>query len=464
MDYLDWTPDDMDKVIYMMCNDTKFLGACLRKGITIDLFSSTVRQRFVKMLYDYFQKYQRSPGDDLIDVVANMITIGRGINAEDEDMYTQYFANIVEIGGLNISSEYLMDRIDFFIKVRIVNTVTNRLMKLQDTFGSNPDKPLGIISEAVDMANKTLGDSLAEAMTEDTIVDDYSDTAARFNIPLLDRAMGGGLKFGNYVLLLGFTGVGKSWLCVHLCKIAARIGNSVLYIPTELANRTAKIRLRMCMSGKTQDEINERPGEVKKIIEKSLVKKSNIFLLSEEEKMMSVESLPNVLDDIESRYGKRPRVIIFDSADDLQPPKGRYDNSRDANTAIHTYLKNFAKDNDSCVMSTVQAKAEAEKGWWLGEGMMADNINKPRKATRALSINATKGELAEDYCRLYFFKNSDGPSGSKVWVKRNLGIGQFVMDSGWYKHKEYWGVLSAAQEMNKEIYRTGFRGQTAKGK
>jgi hypothetical protein len=413
------------------------------------------------MLFGYYERYERAPDDDLLDLVAD--TLSRKPNLDGEgDLYSKYMSKMDGISRQNISPEFVLDRIDYFIKKRVALNVTNRLVKLQDRFDIDPDRPIEIMKEALSEVNLTVGETYAEAITDASAFEPVTDTATYFNIKSIDNALGGGLKFGSYVILLGYTNIGKSWLMAHLSKMAVRNGNSVLYVPIEMANKIAKLRLRMAFAGLSQVAINERINAVQAQISDSLLKGSNVFLLGDEEKGMCVTDLPLVLDDIEERYDVRPRIILLDSADDMVAPIGNYRSPLDENTALHTWLKNYAKDEDLLVATTVQSRREGENRWWLTAGTVGENIYKARRAHVGVSINASPGEIELGYYRFYLFKHTYGPVGAKAWAKRDFSIGQCVLDSGRYAHHEYWAMLKEAGFIDKETWKTGAKGKKPK--
>jgi hypothetical protein len=452
MENLDWSEDDMDKIIYLMSSDNKFLAKCRRKRVEPELFSSEVRKKFVRFIYDYFDKYNKAPVDDLVDMLADNLV---SLKEDDQFMYSEYLVKLSEIGLLDISQEFLLNRLDFFVKKRIAKNTLNKLIKLEDRFGVNPDKPLEVMREALEEVASIVGEKKAESILEDEHII-KRDIATRFNIPYLDAYFGGGIKFGSYGLIMGFTSSGKSWAIDHLIKCAARIGVSCLYLPIEMANTTAKLRLRMCLAGMSEDEVFSQYGSTREIVKRSMQRNSNIFILGEEEKGMSVVDIPSVLEDIKDTYGIEPKLILIDSLDDMRPPPGRYSSELEANSALHTWIKNFAKDTETAVINTVQSRRD-ETIWWLSAQNIGGNIKKAQRATWAISINSQEGEVKAGYFRLYLFKHTDGAVGAKVWVKRNFNIGQFVIDAEEYRHNEYIEMIKQATRIQYK-----FSGRTVK--
>jgi len=421
---LSLSTDDQDRVIYLCILDTAFLGQIMRKKIQSAHFASEVRQKVFKTISEFYVDYKKAPGADIIAEIESKIRRKR-IKAEDKEMYEEYLLNVMSIPPF--PHDLVTDRLDFFVKTRIVSNLSNSLLKLQDFFDINPDKALMMIRDAIVEADSSIGRKGVESILNDPIDNlQPSDFMTKFGIDPIDRQLGGGLKRGNYVVIQGYLGMGKSWCINHLAKMAVRFGHSPLVIPTEMSNRTARLRFRQSFTGLTGAEIFDQPEKVRQQTASSMNKGADIYLLSEEEKSMSVDELPAVIEDTESKTGKTIDLLLIDSADDFQPPHGRYANKLDANTAIHTFLKNFAKNEDKCVVTTAQVQRIGETKFWLGASNVGDNINKFRKATVGLSLNGIEMEKKRGYYRMWLFKNTDGSEGAKVWAKRDFRRGQFI--------------------------------------
>jgi len=431
---LSLSTDDQDRVIHLCILDTSFLGQVMRKKIQSTHFASEVRQKIFKTIFEFYSSYKKAPGADIVAEIESKIK-RRRIKAEDKEMYEEYLMKVMSIPPF--PQNLVKDRLDFFVKTRIVSGLSNSLLKLQDFFDIDPDKALFMIREAVAEADSSIGRKGVESILHDPINSlQPSDFVTKFGIDPIDRQLGGGLKRGNYVVIQGYLGMGKSWCVNHLAKMAVRFGHSPLVIPTEMANSTARLRFRMSFTGLTRNEVYDQPEEVRQQTASSMNKGADIYLLSEEEKSMRVDELPAVIEDTESKTGKSIDLILIDSADDLLPPIGRYSNGLESNTAIHTYLKNFAKNEDKCVVTTAQVQRIGETKFWLGASTVGDNINKFRKATVGMSINGIELEKKRWFYRIWLFKNTDGGEGAKVWVKRNFERGQFLTRYSQFSNKK----------------------------
>jgi len=431
--------DDQDRVIHLCILDTPFLGQAIRQKIKSSYFSTEIRQKIFKTVEEFYSNYDKAPGIDIVSEIGNKIKRKR-LREDDKELYEEYLLKIFSIPPF--SQDLIKDRLDFFAKTRIVSQLSNSLLKLQDHFTINPDRPIQLIREAIIEADSTTGRKGVESILYDPIESIKQERfVTKFGIDSIDNQLGGGLKRTNYAVIQAYLGMGKSWCINHLAKMAVRFGNSPLVIPTEMANKTARLRFRMSFTGMTSKEVIERGGEVKEQVARSMNQGADIFLLSEEEKSMRIDELPAVIEDTESKTGKKIDLILIDSPDDMLPPTGRYANKLEANTAIHTYLKNLAKDEDKCIVVTSQVRRDGEDKFWLGASTVADNINKLRKATIGISINGIKKEKDRGLFRLWLFKNTDGREGARVWIKRDYDRGQFVTRYAQYDKIQYKEML-----------------------
>jgi len=333
--------DDQDRVIYLCILDEKFLAQAIRKKISSPHFSTKIRQTIFKTIVEFYNLYKKPPGIDIVNEIEDKIK-KRKIKEDDKELYEEYLLKIFSIQPF--SQDLVSDRLDFFIKTRIVTNLSNSLLKLQDHFTIDPDRALKLIREANIEVDSTTGKRGVESILFDP-ANSIKDLkfVTRFGIDHIDNQLGGGLRPTNYCVIQAYLGIGKSWCINHLAKMAVRFGNSPLVIPTEMANRTARLRFRQSFTGMTAKEVIEEAGKAKKQIAKSMIMGSDIFLLSEEEKGMRVDELPAVIESTESETGKRINPILIDSPDDMLPPEGKHANKLEASTAIHTFLKNYAK-------------------------------------------------------------------------------------------------------------------------
>jgi len=439
----DISSTDQDHVIKMMLIDDDFLAKCIRKKLVPDYFSSLVRKNIVKLTMDFFFAYGKAPNDSIVELVSKFLK-GRG-KSEEQEKYDNFLVKIYMDDLSEKSEQYLLSNIGQFSEDRVIISATNSLLKLRERLDSRSGQYISLMRKAIVDIDAISGGSLIESILDDDIIDP-SPVVTKFGMDSLDSVLGGGLKAGRFVILLGFLGRGKSWAVNHLAKMATRYGVSPLYIPIEMPNRTARLRFKMSFGGLTEKEIYENPGLARSATKRSLLKKSDLFILSDKEKEMSVDDIPSVVDEIRQKHNKHIKLILIDSADDMEPPKGKkYRDKIEGSTEKYTWLKNYAKDNDICIITTVQSQRRGGEKKWLDATTISDDITKARRATVGISLNVSMEEEKLGYCRIYLFKHTDGRVGTRIWVKQDFSIGQFVVDWGKYNPLLYKEMIKQAE-------------------
>lgn len=423
----DFSNEDQDKIINLLIFDAEFLRQVVRKKIKASMFSSNVRKKLIQIIFDFYFKYNEAPEDDIETLIEACIQ-SKEIKEDEVDLFWTYIEKVVSIN--KIKKDFLLDQLDEFIKKRVVSDTTSKLIKISEQVPFKADKALEIMRDAIITTSSSIGRQPVELLSDNIEYDFSIEPLTRFNIPEFDRDVTIGA--GQLALLMGFTNMGKSWGAMHLAKMAVMMGNSVLYIPVEMSNKVARQRFKMTLSGMTVDEIKANPAQVKKMVGRSMIKKSQIMLLDEEEKGMVISDMPSILEELEDKYLYKPKVIIIDSADDLEPPQGFYKSDQAKSTAKYVWLKNFAKDNGYCIITTVQANRQSKDIYWMGSESVSDDLNKARKAVLGISINGSDKENQFGFARLFNFKNTDGKVGTKAWIQQDFSRGQFAIAGGIY--------------------------------
>jgi replicative DNA helicase len=439
---LSLSTDEQDVVIYKMIKDKDFLGNCYRRKIKPDYFAGDARQLVVGKAYDFYEKFKESPGEAILSLFDDSRKKKR-IAADKYDIVVSYIGELADTAAKaeENSNGYLVERLDEFVKRRIAFTASNDILARIGTAEYDPNIILDIMRNALDQLDECNCKMSAEDMREDELVTQTGDVVVNFGIPTLDNPLGGGLHLGQFIIIQAFTSRGKSQCIIHLAKRAVRSGNSCLVVPTEMSNRTWKLRWKSSVTALGTSELRNSPKEYQRMRKQVFMRKSSLYLLDEEEKSMSVDALGAVIDNIKQRDGREIKLLLLDSADDLRPPGRPSRDKIENSTATYTFLKNFAKDRNICVVTTSQSQRAAAKRWWAGSDNIGDDINKVRKAHVGISINARDSELQKNYARLFLFKHTDGPVGAKCWIRNDYGRGQFGYYSQEYDHTAYKEIM-----------------------
>lgn len=433
---LDFNLDEQDRIISQLIFDKEFLQKSIRKGVKPELFTSETRRILVEYIFEYWSKYKEAPIEAVIDITSNN---GFSIKLKDDDIKSMYdYLEIVtSISSSPGKIKYLFDKLTLFIDKRIIHNSITKLQKMKDCVDGSPESLSRIIHDASEkLSIRSSMDSVESLFDVDNDLLIDPQWLTRFNLPPIDSTYGGGLTSPNFIVLQGFTGRGKTWCIGHLAKIALRLGNDPICIITEMSNKKFKQRMQMAITGLTAVELRSKMGIAREIMSKSMIKGSDLKLISEAVKLdigFTIDKIESIVKDIEDQTSKEQKLILIDSPDDMEPPPGRLiTKTMDKSTAIFTWLRNYTQEKDKCVIVTCQSQRISEKLLWTTSGNIGDDLNKVRRATLGISINGFKKEVDGGYIRLLVFKNTYGPTMKACWVKTNFKYGQFI---------DSWGEL-----------------------
>lgn len=440
-------------VVKYAITDPRFVSTCYRLGVDKGLFSSDAVANIYSLALQHYQDTGACAGpDQMVQLLADAFAENRpGFKGEDFGLFTNTLLSI--INSNNISPDYLLNRLTKFTHIRIIDNLIDSLTHVREKRGWDSGRMVRMVESAITEIKSRTEEAVAESFLDEDREEGYGEVVCKTGIPNIDAQLGGGFKIGNFGVIVGYTSVGKSWSAIHLAKMTARLGYSALIIDLERPNITVRSRLKFSLTGMGPEERAQSRQRAQEIMELSLVRHSKIFLLNDEEKSMAVDRLPIILDNIENKWGVRPRMIIVDSPDDMAPPTTdsgkKSDNKIERLTSIYTYLKNFAKnsaENGVCVVATTQAQRKAEGVEWIRASNVGEDINKIRKATIGISLNQKPDEANKQLIRYYLFKNTDGPVGAKSWARTGYHLGQLFTTAEPYNAAIYREVKRLADQ------------------
>ena len=130
-------------------------------------------------------------------------------------------------------------------------------------------------------------------------------------IPTLDKWMDGGLQLGKIGVVVGETGIGKSFLLVNLAKAAYLEGNNVFYISFELGKVKLKKRFDRCFSGLYQSEISENRDIFKKTIEEKKISNTGLIMDRLSGHLTSVGDIKSRIQDLKNKFDLKLLIIDY---------------------------------------------------------------------------------------------------------------------------------------------------------
>ena len=439
-DFGDAKAVDQDKIVFALLNDGDFLKQLLRREVDPVLFTGIYRQRVVEFAYWFFERYKRPPKAAVVEILTAAGNGFRPISSEDSDGYVAYLEKLTGMEFDFSELDYLLQRMNEFLYRRTILTTSSLLTQDLTSIDRNPEGLESIIRESVFRLDRIGQTSLNLNTVLDDDFENFSRPMTRFMVEPLDRALGGGLRAPNLAVIQAYTGRGKTWAAAHLAKMSSRFGYNALVIINEMHSALFKLRLRMSVLGVPLEDITSGRVSYKECRERmarAMMMGANIYIYDDTDKMLKTSDIPNLVDSYEQEIGKPIDCIIIDSADDLQPPEITnaagtqiIRKELDRTSPTYSFLRAYTQNKMKLVVTTTQSQRRGESIMWLKSGTVGDDINKSRRATVGLSINAFDSEIAAGYIRFLLYKNTNGPADVAAWCKHGYNTGQLVKQWG----------------------------------
>ena len=240
----------------------------------------------------------------------------------------------------------------------------------------------------------------------------------------------GGLGNGDFGLIFGNPGGGKSWSLVALGGYAVRMGYNVLHYTLELGEQYVGRRYDAFFSkipvdqviknrSKIEDIIPEIPGQL--IIKEFPTGRATIS---------TIESHIRKVTDL----GTKPDLIIIDYVDLLSTKKRTADRKGEIDD-IYTSTKGLARELDVPIWSVSQVNRAGAKDDVIEGDKAAGSYDKIMITDFCLSLSRKAKDKVNGTGRFHIMKNRYGMDGLTFGVKADTSTGHFTVHD--YNAEDY---------------------------
>lgn len=246
-------------------------------------------------------------------------------------------------------------------------------------------------------------------------------------IPDLDRCLQGhGMGLGEFGVIIGPSGRGKSMLMCYLTKAAMVQQFKVLYITLQLTPQVIATRMDASFAGVSLSEFDERIEEVGKKIEKAAVRFRDTLKIKFFPAMSLTVSMLKAYVLQERRAGFDPNMLVIDYGDLMVGEGGIDTNGRYFESgSVFDELLGYGQKENIAIWTASQATRNASSKKLVTIEDVAESYKKAMAAPIVLSINRSPEEKKEEKLRLYLAKNSFGIDDVVIPIKSNFSKGQF---------------------------------------
>tara|TARA_R110000796_G_scaffold4716_2_gene18006 strand:- start:236 stop:1600 length:1365 start_codon:yes stop_codon:yes gene_type:complete len=375
-----------------------------------EYFDNQAHKWIIKEILRYYDKYHTTPSMDILKVEVKKMGNDVLQLSVKEQLREAYQASDEDL-------EYVQEEFSTFcknqqLKKALLNSVD--LLKAGDFDG---------IKHLVEQALKAGNDkNIGHEYNKD--IESRFREDARTTIPTpwskINELMQGGLGNGDFGLIFGSPGGGKSWSLVALGGYAVRMGYNVIHYTLELGEAYVGRRYDAFFSNISVDQILQHREKVEEI----LPQLPGELIIKEfptgRATMSTIEShIAKVTDS-----GTKPDLIIIDYVDLLGTRKKTADRKGEIDD-IYTSTKGLARELDIPIWSVSQVNRAGAKDDIVEGDKAAGSYDKVMITDVCISLSRKKADKVNGTGRFHIMKNRYGIDGLTFGVKADTSTGHF---------------------------------------
>jgi replicative DNA helicase len=375
-----------------------------------EYFDNQAHKWIIKEILRYYDKYHTTPSMDILKVEVKKMGNDVLQLSVKEQLREAYQASDEDL-------KYVQEEFSTFcknqqLKKALLNSVD--LLKAGDFDG---------IKHLVESALKAGNDKNVGHEYNKDIESRFREDA-RTTIPTpwdkINELLQGGLGNGDFGLIFGSPGGGKSWLLVALGGYAVRMGYNVIHYTLELGEAYVGRRYDAFFSKIPVDQILQNRDKIEDIIPQlpgELIIKE---FPTGRATMSTIESHISKVSDT----GVKPDLIIIDYVDLLGTRKKTADRKGEIDD-IYTSAKGLARELDIPIWSVSQVNRAGAKDDIVEGDKAAGSYDKVMITDVCISLSRKKADKVNGTGRFHIMKNRYGIDGLTFGVKADTSTGHF---------------------------------------
>jgi len=388
--------------------------------ISEEYFDNQAHKWIIKEILRYYDKYHTTPSMDILKVEVKKIDNEVLSLSVKEQLREAYQASEEDL-------EYVQEEFSLFcknqqLKKALLSSVD--LLKAGDFDGIKH-----LVESALKAGNdKNVGHEYNKDI--ETRFREDARTTISTPWPKINELLQGGLGNGDFGLIFGNPGGGKSWSLVALGGFAVRRGYNVIHYTLELGEAYVGRRYDAFFSQVPVDKILQNRNKIEEIIPQlpgELIIKE---FPTGRATMSTLEShIAKVTDS-----GVKPDLIIIDYVDLLATRKKTADRKGEIDD-IYTSTKGLARQLDIPIWSVSQVNRAGAKDDIVEGDKAAGSYDKIMITDVCISLSRKKADKVNGTGRFHIMKNRYGIDGLTFGVKADTSTGHFeVVD---YNPEDY---------------------------
>ena len=259
--------------------------------------------------------------------------------------------------------------------------------------------------------------------------------------PKINELLQGGLGNGDFGLIFGNPGGGKSWSLVALGAYAVKMGYNVVHYTLELSEQYVGRRYDACFNEIPVDQILKNRERV----ETSIGELPGKLVIKEfPTGRATITTIESHIDKLKA-LGIEPDMIIIDYVDLLSSKKRTSDRKGEIDD-IYVSTKGLARQLDLPVWSVSQVNRAGAKDNIIEGDKAAGSYDKIMITDFCLSLSRKKEDKVNGTGRFHVMKNRYGMDGLTFGVKADTSMGKFTVED--YNEGEFGPAEAEAPDNN----------------
>ena len=407
------------KVLSSLLTHKEFL-VNIQDILSDEYFDNQAHKWIIKEVLRYYDKYHTTPSMDILKVEVQKIDNEVLQLSVKEQLREAYQASDEDL-------EYVQEEFTGFCKNQ---QIKKALMSSVDLLKAGDfDSIKDLISTALRAGNdKNIGHEYIKDL-ESRFRED-----ARTTIPTpwgrINELLQGGLGNGDFGLIFGNPGGGKSWSLVALGGYAVRMGYNVLHYTLELGEQYVGRRYDAFFSKIPVDRILKNREKIEEIIPNL---EGKLIIKEYPPGRATVSTIESHIIKV-TEMGTKPDLVIIDYVDLLGTKKKTADRKGEIDD-IYTSTKGLARQLDIPIWSVSQINRAGAKDDIVEGDKAAGSYDKLMITDVCISLSRKKADKVNGTGRFHIMKNRYGIDGLTFGVEADTATGHFVLKD--YNPEDY---------------------------
>ena len=408
------------KVISSLLTHKEFLTN-IHDIISEEYWDNQAHQWIIKEIIRYYDKYHTTPSMDILKVELQKVDNEVLRLSIREQLKAAYESSDDDL-------EYVREEFSTFcknqqLKKALLNSVD--LLKAGDFDG---------IKHLVESALKAGNDkNIGHEYNKDIESRFREDARTTIATPWerINDILQGGLGNGDFGLIFGNPGGGKSWSLVALGGHAVRLGYNVLHYTLELGEEYVGKRYDAFFTKIPVNKVDSHRDKIEEIIPQL---PGTLIIKEYPTGKATISTIESHIAKATS-MGSKPDLVIIDYVDLLSSRKKNRER-KDEIDDIYTSTKGLARQLDIPIWSVSQVNRAGAQDKVIQGDKAAGSYDKIMITDFCMSLSRKKEDKVNNTGRFHLMKNRYGMDGITFGVEADTSTGHFVVKSEYFEGDE----------------------------